>query len=96
MIHFDFIIRCLNVEDLDSLTICLLFSFEISFIFNLEKGNGILFHAFYRLKSHKIVKRRKIVNFLKVKCRKIRVSERADSEWIQCRKVDSTGRQAQK
>ena len=96
MIHFDFIIRCLNVEDLDSLTICLLFSFEISFIFNLEKGNGILFHAFYRLKSHQIVKRRKIVNFLKVKCRKIRVSERADSEWIQCRKVDSTGRQAQK
>ena len=95
MIHFYFIIQCLNVEDLDSPTICLLFSFEISFIFNLEKGNGILFSASYGLKSQ-IVKRRKIVNFLKVKCRKIRASERVDSEWIQHRKVDSTEGKAQK
>lgn len=55
MIHFDFIIQCLHMEDTDSPTIHFLFSFPISFIFNLEKENGILFPAFYGLKSHKIV-----------------------------------------
>lgn len=55
MICFDFITQRLNVEDTDSPTVHFLFSFWISFIFNLEKENGILFPAFYGLKSHKTV-----------------------------------------
>lgn len=55
MIRFDFITQCLNVEDIDSPTIHFLFSFQISFIFNLKKENAILFPASYGLKSHKIV-----------------------------------------
>lgn len=34
-------------------------SFQTSFISNLENGDGILFPAFYGLKSHKTVERLK-------------------------------------
>ena len=62
--------------------ISFLFSFQIPFIFNLEKINDILFSVFYGLKSHKIVKRGKTVNFLKFKCKEIRASERARARWM--------------
>lgn len=58
--------------------------FQISFISNLEGGNDISVPAFYGLKSHTIVKRfKKLSVFLKAKCGKTRLPERAGAYWIQ-------------